>query len=418
VIALALAAASMAQTTSEFMPPSWSIEDCSPRVIDGTVPYGVGRQAIETNANAYGAVALAENVLLAGEGKYIGVTGHALYNATRLPAVAACPSDLDYGTAGLDVYASAGGLMIPFELLNGKLAGRVFYAGSVTGSLVQFPSDKFVQNRVISTELYGAAAIGVAYFAPLAPLISHEDGIETMVGDFVVGTEVGLPSHPDVAALRLGHVYSQGLYSNLNSRRAYLFATTLLTDQFSLLALAKAGLDKVPISKIAGRSTLFGRNQVIKSAPVADSATSNVTADDGVFGRIDLSTLHVAQDEIGGVLGISAALAVRPNVFLHEASLSLNLGQIDLGLDQPVRVISGRAGVEQLPAMPWYGVKGGLQPYFDVTFFDSVHIRRNAPDTLLLFPYAQNATEVSFVIQFGPGREENPMAGSSSREGT
>src|SRR6185295_412872 len=91
MIALALASTALAQTTSEFMPPSWSIEDCSPRVIDGTVPYGVGRQAIETNANAYGAVALAENVLLAGEGKYIGVTGHALYNATRLPAVAACP---------------------------------------------------------------------------------------------------------------------------------------------------------------------------------------------------------------------------------------------------------------------------------------------------------------------------------------
>jgi hypothetical protein len=410
-----LAATALAQNTdtegtSEFMPPAWSLTDCEPRVIAGTVPYGVGRQAIETNANAYGAVALAENTLLAGDGKFIGVTGHALYNVARLPAIAACPTDLNYGTMGLDVYASAGGLMIPFEALDGKLVGRVFYAGSVSGSLVQFPSDKYLYNRIFSTEFYGAGSILTAYAAPLAPLLTRNDGIQTMVGDFVIGAEIGLPDHPDVAALRLGYVYSQGLYSNLNSKRTFLFATALLTDRFALLALARAGLERVPIQDMVGKTSLFGRNQVIKGTPASEPATE---ANAATFGKIDLTTLHFAQDDIGGgYVGVSAALAVRPRVFLHEASLTLNLFPMDLDLGEPIRAIRLHAGVEELPAMPWYAVDGGLQPYFDLTVFDSVHIRRNSPETLLLFPYAQGATEVSFIIQFGPGRELNDMPGS------
>jgi hypothetical protein len=37
--------------------------------------------------------------------------------------------------------------------------------------------------------------------------------------------------------------------------------------------------------------------------------------------------------------------------------------------------------------------------YFDVSVVNVIHIRRNDPDTLVIFPYAQNATEFSIEFQ-------------------
>jgi hypothetical protein len=52
-------------------------------------------------------------------------------------------------------------------------------------------------------------------------------------------------------------------------------------------------------------------------------------------------------------------------------------------------------------------VEGGQQLYFDVSIADLIHIRRNAPETLLLFPYAQNAMQLSIEIEVHEKVEED-----------
>lgn len=404
MIGLLLAGTALAQVSS-VSAPDFALTDCVPHPIAGTVPFHIAEQAIDTNAQVYGAVAFAEEVLLADGGSFWGLRMHNLYNVTRLPTAAACPTELQWGSAGLDLYASSSGLLIPLFMGNDDLDVRLFYAGSVTGSVLQFPSDRWGSNRVFTGYGYAGAAIGFTYAAPAAPLLTNGSGVQQMVGDFVAGTEVSLPKHPDVASLRAGYVYSQGLYSNLNSRRLRLFATALLTDQFALLALAKGGLDKVVLPwEKAGKTSLFGRNQVLKGPSPATEPDPGATtaqpgaADDAGPGKIDLTTLHFQQHDIGGYLDVSAAYALLPRPFLHEGSATLKLPGELVGLPEGMPLFTGTIGVTEMPAMPWYAVEGGRQVYLDISLADVVHIRRNDPATLVVFPYAQNATE--FSIEF------------------
>jgi len=115
------------------------LEDCVPRVIAGTPAVSITQQATRTNAQIYGAVALAEGTLLPRHGLPVSFHSSAIFNVNRLPTVAACRFGQRYGMASMDMFATAAGFGIPIPVGDeGEL--RIVYAGSISGTLMHFPS--------------------------------------------------------------------------------------------------------------------------------------------------------------------------------------------------------------------------------------------------------------------------------------
>jgi hypothetical protein len=54
--------------------------------------------------------------------------------------------------------------------------------------------------------------------------------------------------------------------------------------------------------------------------------------------------------------------------------------------------------VVELPALPWYGTEGGRSLFVELDALGFVHVRRNSPSTLTVFPYAQDAWELSILL--------------------
>ena len=386
-------------------------EDCRPHPIPGTVPYNLGQQSIETNAQAYSAEALVRDTI--ARGGVFGLRLNNLYGVTSVPTIATCGSGQQFGTLDLDLFSSATAIGVHVPLGGYKV--KLFYAGSVTGSHYHFP--RGIENERYYTS-WGYAGLGyaAAFLAPLAPLISRDDGLQTMAGDFIAGASLGIPDNPDLGTLDVGYVYSSGVYSNVSSQRLKLFATTMLTDRFALLALLRLGVDDVPTAGESrrdkvGATSLYGQNRVLRAPATLQTADAAGTGFRGLLADkddgVDLSTVHIEQRRIGQFLTVSAALAVRPTVFLHEGSVGVELplsALADIDRDSPLAeaaAIRGVLGVSEMPALPWYANEGGRQVYFDLSFGDLIHVRRNAPSTLAIFPYAQGAWEFSLTLEAG-----------------
>lgn len=388
-----LMSASLAQSQA----PEDLLPQCNFRPIAGLVSYQTGAQAIETNAQAFGAAAFAERTLL--RGSPWGFEMHTVAGASRIPTLAECPDGFTYhGSGALDLFSAASGLMVPVKVdqKGGEL--KLFYAGSVTGSKVQYPGT----NRVFDSYGYAATGIAFTYVAPLAALYQVDEGLKSRAGDFIVGAALDLPTLPDVGTLAVGYVYSSGLYSNLSSRKLHLFATALLTQRLSLLSLVKGGLERVPLPGDNGNATLFGRNQVISPPP-------SIETEPTITG-VDLTSIHYQHDDLARYLSLQVAFAIRPEPFLHELTAGVAVpnddGSGDLLLDSgAVRIdhlFAAQLGRTELPALPWYGVDGGGALFAELSILDLLFVRHNAPDTLLLFPYAQGATEVLVRIHVDP----------------
>lgn len=383
------ASLAMAQSETELL------ADCNLRPIAGLVSYETAAQAAETNAQAFGAAAFAERTLL--RGSMWGFEMHTVAGAVRIPTIAECPDGTSYhGSGALDLFSSASGLMVPLPVGEGEL--KLFYAGSVTGSKVQYPGS----NRVFDAYGYAASGIAWTYAAPLATLVQEDNALKTRAGDFIVGAALDVPSAPEVGTLTLGYVYSSGLYSNLSSQKLRLFATALLTQQFTMLALVKGGLDRVPLPG-GSEATLFGRRQAILPPPTVETAPD--------ASRVDLTSVHYQHDALADVLGFRVAFAVLPRPMLHEVAGTVVVpnddGSGDPALESGAvainRLFALELGRTQMPALPWYGVDGGGAFFAELAILDMLYVRRNAPDTLLLFPYAQGATEVLVRIHMAPG---------------
>lgn len=377
--------------------PEDLLPECNFRPVAGLVPYQSGAQAIETNAQAFGAAAFAERTLL--RGSPWGFEMHTVAGAARIPTLAECPDGRTYhGSGSLDLFSSASGIMVPLKVdqKGGEL--KLFYAGSVTGSKVQYPGSQ----RVFDSYAYAASGIAFTYAAPLAVLDQVDQGLKSRAGDFIVGAALDLPTLPDVGTLGIGYVYSSGLYSNLSSRKLRLFATALLTQRFALLSLVKGGLDRVPLPGETGNATLFGRNQVLLPPPAVDTGS--------IPPRLDLTSVHYQHDALARFLSLRVAFALRPRPLLHELAGGVAVPNDD-GSGDPVlqsgavridRLFAAELGRTELPALPWYGVDGGGAFYAELSILDLLFVRHNAPDTLLLFPYAQGATEVLVRIHVDP----------------
>lgn len=391
----------------------YETEDCLPSPIPGTVPYTLGQQSIETNAQVYSAESLVRDVI--GRGGYFGARLNNVYGVTSVPTVAVCGNGQQFGTLDLDLFSAATTLGVDVPLGGYKL--KLFYAGSVTGSHFHFP-DETQGDRYLTSWGYAGLGYLSAIAAPLAPLVSRDDGLQTMAGDFIAGASFSLPNNPELGTLDAGYIYSSGLYTNASSRKLKLFATTMLTDRFALLALLRAGVDDVPVAgeqrrEKTGATSLYGQNRVLKAPGALQSGQpqtfQGLLADktDG----IDFSTIHIEQRRIGRFVTVSAALAVRPDIFLHEGSIGLDVPVEEydrsMGEVMPGRsFVRGVVGVTEMPDLPWYAEEGGRQLYVDFSIMDFVYVRRNAPSTLSVFPYAQGAWEFALRLEVVPPQED------------
>jgi hypothetical protein len=71
----------------------------------------------------------------------------------------------------------------------------------------------------------------------------------------------------------------------------------------------------------------------------------------------------------------------------------------------------GMAGIVQMPESPIVGVDGGTRPSarveatygYDGSVFSNIELslKYNDPVVLALFPYAENALDIYFLLQFG-----------------
>jgi len=367
-----------------------SLETCTPRPIAGTVGYRTAVQATETNAQIYGAVAFAERTILNEEyGFPWAFHSSVVSKVTRIPTLALCPSGIQPGMLGVDMYASASGMA--FAPIAKVPELEVFYAGSITGSVVHFPSEQYFNNPIYTTYAWALGGIGLTYAAPLAVLMNRDDnGPQSAAGDFVAGAAVSVPKHEDLGTFRLGYAYSGGLYTNIASDRIKLLASALLTDQIRELALARLGFSGVIVAEAAGRSDAFVRRKLLKPAADEPEPQALSAARAATTGSLNLDTVHVNQRNIGGVLSVYGALAVQPRVFLHEGLVSAMIPADELYLRHGASI-----GVMEMPAMPWYGVEGGRKLTFQIKLFAGMlSVGRNEAELMTNFPYAQDATFV------------------------
>lgn len=396
--------------------------DCLLRPIEGTVGFRVAQQSQRTNAQAFGAVQLAEEALfssdetdLDGDGKpdrtepFQGDYGVALrlntvFNVARVPTIYSgkCFDDLttgqrrDYGMHSVDLYATAVAYRFRIPQLRRV---SLFYAGSITGSTMGVPDsdagswfDAVTRTRYNTTYLYGFSALPLSFLAPLAPLINKDDAPTQLAGDFIAGFEADLPT---IGAARFGYAYSRGLFTNITVDRIRLLLEGLITQEFSSLALLKGGFQRFTTLDGVGRTSLYGRHMQL-ATPRTDDVKA---ASRGLFSELGLTTAHFEQTDIGKYFDIRLAYAFQPTPFIHEARVGLH-GSNTLGKDYSAfDLFRVSAGIVQLPSLPFYGVEGGRAFSFELSMVLQTEdgsfqmgVQRNAPDLLVVFPYAYDAT--------------------------
>jgi hypothetical protein len=411
-----------------WLAPTLAAARCLVRPIEGTVGFAVAQQSNRTNAQAFGAVQLANEVLFLneevdtdGDGRIdyvapfqgdfaMGIRLNTVYNVARVPTIyqndcffqTAADEPIRYGMHGVDVYATS----VAYRWRVPQVPRlSVFYAGSITGSSMGLPDnqagswiDRSLRNRYNTTFAYGLAAIPLSFLAPLAPLINRNSEPTTMAGDFIAGVEYDLPT---IGAARVGYAFSQGIFTNVSVDRLRLFAEGLLTQRFSQLALLKAGAQGVRTVRDAGRTSLYGRSLQL-------AAPRGLVDDGGPIGSrttsLGLTTGHLEQVGIGGYVDLRFAYALAPTPFIHELRLGVHgprYGEPGALEDDIMNAFRLHAGFVELPPLPWFGLEGGRTFSFDVRIGSPnifIAVERNTPELLTIFPYAYNATSFQLMV--------------------
>lgn len=414
--------------------------ECKVRPIEGTVGFRVAQQSQRTNAQAFGAVQIAEEALFAseevdldGDGKadrtepFQGNSSFAMrlntvFNVTRVPTIYSgnCFDGLsigerrDYGMHSIDLYSTSVAYRFRIPQLR-----RVsfFYAGSITGSTMGLPDpdagswfDAVTRTRYNTTYLYGFAALPLSFLAPLAPLINKDEAPTQLAGDFVAGFEADLPT---IGAARLGYAYSRGLFTNITVDRIKLLLEGLLTQEFSSLALLKGGFQRFATLDGIGRTSLYGQHLQLAAPRAEDAREFSRSA----FSRLGLTTAHFEQTDINKYVDLRFAYAFQPSPFIHEARAAIHSA-----FDKNEGTFGYRltAGIVQLPALPFYGVEGGRAFSFEISgAYESrtttfrMGVQRNAPDLLVVFPYAYDAT--NFFLRIS-ARDTPPKKSTPPKE--
>ncbi len=354
-------------------------------------------QAATDNTNLYGAVGTAERKVLpamhAHEGLGIMVfEQHVLAGALHVAAEGGgdCPNSVI--RSPVDLTASNWALA-----WSGEDFG-VFYNASVTGA---YAAGSGAHRGMVGT----VATVSSIYYglvAPFFPAGSRESDDGVVTWDWIAGVE----ATPGTLAIRAGYVGSQGAYFQAAESRTGAFFGAAANQGFAAVPYLRGGVEHLVIPDWAdtvGRSSLFGRKLVL---PGVVGASPDQTESDFLTG-------HVAQEGIYRYVDVWATYAVRPTPFFHELRVGGHTANY-LGIDEDDEGwgVRGTAGFVTMPTRIDLDVEGGRRfsgsieanyqlPGRNEYGLVEMSLRYNDPQVLALFPYAEDALDIYFSLQFG-----------------
>lgn len=353
-------------------------------------------QAATDNTNLYGAVGTAERVVLPlmheHEGmKMLVMESHVLAGALHVPARAIGDCEDGLIRAPVDLTASNWALAWAIEDFG------LFYNASVTTS---YPQGAGGQRAVIDT-VNTLSAIYYGLAAPFFPAGGKITDSGSVTWDWIAGAEVT----PGTLAVRAGYVGSKGAYFQAAEKRSGAFIGAAANQSFAELPYLRGGIEHLVLPATAeklGRSSLFGRKLVLPGVVGGGQDTES-----------DFLTGHVAQEGIFEVVDVWATYAVKPTPFFHELRLGGHTPNF-LGIDEDDEGwgVRGVAGFVTMPTRLDLDVEGGRRfsgsleagyrtgGYGEFGRID-LHVRYNDPQVLALFPYAEDALDVYFLLSFG-----------------
>lgn len=417
----------------------WHCSDVS--VVQGTVPWAVAVDARKSNARTYSALAELEDGLLPAldqrkEGTVLRIGWNAMFGVTRLPSIAC-------GELADQVY-DVGAYNLSLGARNKRFA--VYYSAAATYSLV---SPDWAERSIkhgggfilghfysFTAPVWGARVInaddigGDAITDNWAFMSSGDGAIGGVSLDYIAGASVDL----DYAVLGLGYVGSQGVFANLVQPQTGLFFDTV-TELATLSGDGGSALRYLKTGVSAFRWFIQPRDDLhtIVGATDAHFAQYRVVAPSGqVFTRTDadqsarssgqdaLSMTALTQRNLWERVDVTARYQLAPTPQLYELGARVHTREYHADLlpeKRGRRVVaselaaSAAVGLVNLPRRTYFGVPGGARPYLsaDIVAYlnngkvDGSNVRASAmlndPDTLIVFPYAQNAAETHLTFE-------------------
>lgn len=379
--------------------------------IAGTPSYDAAVEAISTHAGYWGTVALAEREVfpyLARPRDDSGwnFSGRISSDATYLFGAAQVPS------AELSPECPAGVAMRDVDMANGSFAlgimyGRLggFYGSSATLSgMVDAPMERYATAYAFLPIGHVAGMLG-----PVVNAFPESKGLWSYEPDWMGGLVF---DGSDYGSWRLGWSKSQGLVTNLTQERLRLLLAAVVSPSLDSMPFLRAGLDRLPTE--GGLSSALYRKMTLAETEEPDEP-------DGA----SFHTVTLTQQSILGILDVGGAMAVRPHVGFHNASVGVHtrgFEQLPATIDTSDYDWAGEArtfgasvsaaGVV-LPEMPWVGVAGG--PAWSLAARARIHmdmnpddpddfvlvdqvLSRNDPEVLAVLPTAQNGWRYSVLI--------------------
>lgn len=383
-----------------------------PQAYVDTVSYAAANQAYATSAIIYGVTSQVDRALrerLKPTGLIVDYKIDLIFNAVSVPGIcrgANCPAD-GYSLQQVDIMSGALTLGYCHGDKPEEFSGCFFGATGFTGA--------------IAAPGVGSRMIIDGFMLPLGPVIggmyavgiTHKNGDDTkyvggITPSYVVGYGGKIPGFGEVRLGYLDNASQAGLYTNLTVTRIRGFLAAALTDGLKNVPFLNTGFrDLMPggeeLAEKIGSSTLSAR-KLDFSPPTA----SGIEQPRNV---VNMWTAHVRQVSMGKVVDLGAAAGWQPSTFLHELSVGVHTPNfaVPRGPDgRPIWKDEGgvaaaiHGGMVELPKLPYYGVTGGKSAYLsvalearamsdksDVRF--RVGVRRNDPEVLASFPFAQNA---------------------------
>ncbi len=399
--------------------------------LPGTVPYGLLDNALKTNAQIYSAANMAERRVLPVLARMKGGTlvGYEMGSTFSVLRVPMC--DTDEGDSGRvemgKVDLSGGGFFLGYR------------AGPVGFYLVGSGAGHFVGAKLNERAFLPFLGIGLAQFSPAAFVrrdFSREDRSLSVILDAMVGVQLATKQ---VGSLNLAYVASKGVYTNITAAKVHAFVGAVVRpqkDQLEDQARQEAGalLDQIPYARFGfltldwlvgqaretiGTTSLYARRLRYPSMP-RPSASEEDARRQALAAAVPFTTTHFEQYAIGKLIDLSVAGGWQPELFLHEATIGVRIGNPmppDIAMaqqeDSPASASEEErfgwrilAGVVRMPERWYYGTPGGyrIRAGIEATassknIFGTMRAGINSPETIAIYPYAYNAGD--FYISVG-----------------
>ena len=371
--------------------------------VQGTVGQQVAAEARASAGAVYGAVETLNREVLprlpTDENGYQLYVGDAVFlNVARLPMEHSDPLGCNRGEVAEYAY-DINTVNVAGALRQGPLT--VVY--STSSQMSYAPAGSFWRGGILAVN-----ALGGAYWSFAAPFVGADDdlydGIGT-VGEFGVNYDYMAGATVDVFGNDIGggYVGSRGFYVTGLSRVTRLFARATTSNQLQRLPQLVGGLGRLPVPGDMLTSVYARR---IETGALEQPEVP-------LFQRTSLTSTHVAQENIAGLVDIDAAARILPTPGLYEVKVRLHpkqtLSDLTEGRVTPELLSSVHLGVIQSPAVDRLGLpsvpllQAGAQRTFQLQdgWMLTASLSLNSDEVMSVFPYARNAFLVR--VQTTPG---------------